>query len=348
MPFSEDILRWYATNKRVLPWRNTKDPYKVWLSEVILQQTRVQQGLPYYRSFIEHYPTVRDLSESSEKKVLKLWQGLGYYSRARNLHATAKRINNDLNGQFPDNYSDLLKLKGVGDYTASAIASICFNEAEPVVDGNVYRVLSRFFAIELAIDSSEGKRYFKELAREVMDTDNPGEYNQAIMEFGAMVCVPSNPDCTSCPVHEHCLAHAGKKVSSFPVKKKKPKVRKRYFNYLVPLDKGRKTLLTQRKEGGIWQQLYQFPLVETEQRVGTEAIRQHLPAYFDAEVQAEIYQVNEEEIVHKLSHQQLHTRFWILELKGELPGGISLSEAEDYPVPVLIADFIKTLKNLYF
>ncbi len=348
MGFSDQILRWYGENKRPLPWRDTKDPYKIWLSEIMLQQTRVAQGLPYYQKFLGEFPTVKHLSGASEKKVLKLWQGLGYYSRARNLHHTARKVDRELGGQFPETYDGLLALKGVGDYTASAIASICFGVPEPVVDGNVYRVLSRYFAVDTPVNSTAGIRYFKTLAREAMDPEQPGEYNQAIMEFGAMQCVPANPDCAGCPLNKSCLAHAQGLAGQLPVKIKKTKVRKRYFNYLVPIDRDQKTLLRQRKERGIWQHLYEFPLVESEYRINEDTLKGQIPGQLTGIGDPGLYPVNEEEIVHKLSHQHLYTRFWILELQDRLDDGIALEELEAYPVPVLIAEFIKTLKNSYF
>ena len=195
MSFSQKILKWYGEHKRELPWRTTNDPYKIWLSEIMLQQTRVAQGTPYYHKFLEAFPTVYDLANAEEEQVLKLWQGLGYYSRARNLHATAKMVVTEYDGNFPNTYKELKSLKGVGDYTASAIASICFNEPEPVVDGNVYRVLARYFGVDLPINSTEGIKYFKELARDVMNVENIRDYNQGIMEFGAIQCAPKRPYC---------------------------------------------------------------------------------------------------------------------------------------------------------
>eukprot|EP01089_Gocevia_fonbrunei_P006974 TRINITY_DN1798_c0_g1_i7.p1 TRINITY_DN1798_c0_g1~~TRINITY_DN1798_c0_g1_i7.p1 ORF type:complete len:223 (-),score=44.31 TRINITY_DN1798_c0_g1_i7:1940-2608(-) len=221
MNFSRIILEWYELNKRLLPWRNTNEPYCIWLSEIMLQQTRVAQGIPYYMSFVEAFPTVQDLAAASEEQVLKLWQGLGYYSRARNLHATAKIITEKYNGKFPDTYKELLQLKGIGDYTASAIASICFGRAEAVVDGNVYRVLSRYYGIDLPINGSEGILYFKELAKEIMDAKNIRDYNQGIMEFGALQCTPKNPDCNSCPLQKSCVAFATNRIDILPVKNKK-------------------------------------------------------------------------------------------------------------------------------
>jgi A/G-specific adenine glycosylase len=344
MIFSQKILLWYAKNKRTLPWRRTKDPYRIWLSEIMLQQTRVAQGLPYYEKFIEQFPAVDDLASASEERVLKLWQGLGYYSRARNLHATAKIIVSEHDGKFPQTYNELILLKGVGDYTASAIASICFDEPEPVVDGNVYRVLSRFYGAEFPINSTKGIQFFKELAREVMDTENVRDYNQGIMEFGAMQCVPKNPDCSKCPLNYGCLALQKNKIGELPVKLNKTKVKKRFFNYLVLLDTNQKTLLSQRKGKGIWQNLWEFPLLETNEKINKNILEESVNDVMADKGPFEIYQYNQEDIIHKLSHQHLYTKFWVLRTESELLEGIDFDTLDRFPVPVLIADFIKTFK----
>lgn len=348
MIFSEKILDWYHKNKRELPWRSTTDPYKVWLSEVILQQTRVAQGIPYYHKFITEFPQVKDLASASEERVLKLWQGLGYYSRARNLHTTAKQLTENFNGIFPDTYSELIQLKGIGDYTASAISSICFNRPEPVVDGNVYRVLSRFYGIDLAINSSKGQKYFKELARNIMDTNHIRDYNQAIMEFGAVQCVPARPDCSVCPLADACIALAENRIGSLPVKMKNKAVRKRYFDYLVPIDTGRRTRLIQRKEKDIWRNLYEFPLLESTSELDRAEIIPQLKGLLQVNDIESVYQSGTESKVHKLSHQHLYTRFWIVETNEEFEEWIPIDRIEEFPVPVLIADFIKTFKNSYF
>ena len=233
MDFSNSLIKWYLQNKRDLPWRNTIDPYFIWLSEIMLQQTRVAQGMPYFFAFTEAFPTVFDLAKASEQEVLKLWQGLGYYSRARNLHKTAQYVAFELDGKFPDNYKALLSLKGVGDYTAAAIASFSYNEVVPVVDGNVFRVLSRVFDIEADISQPASKKIFQELAMELMPKDHPAIFNQAIMEFGALQCVPKNPDCTICVMNDGCLALKMDKVNQLPVKLKKTKVTNRFFNYFI-------------------------------------------------------------------------------------------------------------------
>ncbi len=255
MKFHKKLITWYLQNKRSMPWRETTDPYHIWLSEIMLQQTRVAQGLPYYLAFTKSFPTVFDLANASEDEVLKLWQGLGYYSRARNLHATAKYVANELQGEFPDNYKDLLQLKGVGDYTASAIASICFNEVVPVVDGNVYRVLSRHFGIDTPINSTKGIKEFKELAIELIDHEDPANYNQAIMEFGALQCKPKSPYCIVCPLNESCEALKTGKVDMLPVKLKKQKIKNRYFNYLIFSINDQHTIIQQRTGNGIWKGL---------------------------------------------------------------------------------------------
>ena len=352
MLFSQKILFWYAENKRSLPWRGTRDPYKIWLSEIMLQQTRVAQGAPYYLKFIKHFATVYDLAKASEEQVLKLWQGLGYYSRARHLHATAKTIVNEYGGNFPNTYKELLKLKGIGDYTASAIASICFDRPEPVVDGNVYRVLSRYFGVDLPINTTEGVKYYKELAFKVMDSQNIRDYNQGIMEFGAIQCAPKNPNCFSCPLSDSCVALQENKIDTLPVKLKKTKVRNRYFNYIIPIaeadDGSRKTVLNQRKGKDIWQNLWQFPLIETKREIDLEEVKKRLCEVMHLADDPQVLRYNHKIIVHKLSHQQLHTHFWIVVISNELDGSILLSEIENYPVPVLIANFINTFKNSYF
>lgn len=344
MSFSQKIIQWYSVNKRNLPWRNTKDPYKIWLSEIMLQQTRVSQGMPYYERFTDHFPTVHDLANATEEEVLKLWQGLGYYSRARNLHATAKLVSEKYNGQFPNTYKGLLELKGIGDYTASAIASFCFDEEQAVVDGNVYRVLSRYFGIDLPINSTEGIKYFKALALKVMDGKRIADYNQGIMEFGALQCAPKNPYCLHCPLNESCVALQHGKVDALPVKLKKTKVKNRYFNYLVVFDQNDTIEIRQRRGKGIWQNLFEFPLLESERNYSLEEITNKIDSVLELKESPEIYQFNEKPIVHKLSHQHLHTKFWIVKSGEKHQNGVGLEELKKYPVPVLIADFINTFK----
>lgn len=341
MNFSENIISWYSNNKRDLPWRHTTNPYYIWLSEIILQQTQVKQGLPYYKSFVEAFPSIFDLANSDEQKVLKLWQGLGYYSRARNLHFSAKYIANELNGNFPNTYSEIIKLKGVGDYTASAIASIAFGEATAVVDGNVYRVLSRFFGIDTPINSTTGIKEFKAMATKLIDKAQPALFNQAIMEFGARQCKPKNPYCNICPLQSACIAFQNNKIAELPVKLKKLNIRKRFFNYLVCIDSDKNILLEQRTKKGIWQNLYQFPLIETEKSVTISEFSNVLYEHMNLTSNTfEFHLFNEKEVVHKLSHQHLHTKFWIIEFHKLPQNGIAISTLNSYPVPTLIQDFI--------
>lgn len=341
MNFSNKLITWYLQNKRDLPWRKTKNPYFIWLSEIMLQQTRVAQGLSYYLKFTTTFPTVFDLAKADESKVLKMWQGLGYYSRARNLHFTAKYIANELNGAFPATFSEIIKLKGIGDYTAAAIASFAFNETKAVVDGNVYRVLSRYFGIDTAINSTKGIKEFKTLAATLIDPKTPANYNQAIMEFGAIQCKPKKPLCMFCPLADSCVALQKNLVAHLPIKEKKIKVRKRFFNFLVIKTNNDKTILSERKGKGIWQGLYQFPLIESKKTIDKENLitTEEFKTLFTAETTLSLF--NQKEIVHKLSHQHLYTQFWIVETKTHKEANVSWHAIEDFPVPVLIANFLK-------
>ena len=341
MEFSNSLLHWYLQNKRDLPWRNTTNPYPIWLSEIMLQQTRVAQGMPYFLSFMDAFPTVLHLAKANEEQVLKLWQGLGYYSRARNMHKTAQIIAFDYNEKFPDNYLDLLKLKGVGEYTAAAIASFAYNEIVPVVDGNVYRVLARYFNIETDIASATAKKEFTALANELIPKDNPALFNQAIMEFGALQCVPKNPNCEICIFNSSCAALQLKKVHLLPVKLKKTKVTNRYFNYLVFLDSNNKTLLNKRTEKGIWQNLYEFPVIETNEEVTLETILETIKSDFPEKKTVSIMKYNDNQIVHKLSHQKLHIDFYKVEIDENLDQGIDLNTIKEYPFPIVIHNFIE-------
>lgn len=261
MHFQQELISWYSLNKRDLPWRNTKNPYLIWLSEIILQQTRVAQGLPYYERFVEQFPTLSDLAKASETDVLKLWEGLGYYSRGRNLHATAKFIFDNLNGVFPSDYDSLIRLKGIGAYTAAAVSSFSINERQAVVDGNVYRVLSRYFGVFDPIDSTSGKKIFSKLANELISEVDPGLFNQSIMEFGALVCKPKNPECMNCPVKLGCFAMVNDKIAELPQKSKKLIKKERFLNYFL-VQNDDKVLVKQRESGDIWQGLFDFPLIE--------------------------------------------------------------------------------------
>ncbi|AVR44507.1 A/G-specific adenine glycosylase [Christiangramia fulva] len=341
MQFSKLLTVWYLGNKRDLPWRKTRDPYKIWLSEIMLQQTRIEQGLPYYLKFIKAFPTVFDLAAANSEQVLKLWQGLGYYSRARNLHSTAKYVAEELKGIFPDNYSDLKKLKGIGDYTASAIASICYDEPVAVVDGNVYRVLSRIFNIHTPINTTAGNKEFKKLAEELLDKNDPATFNQALMEFGALHCKPQNPACPVCPFKDYCLALQKQLITELPVKIKKSKVKKRYFNYLVFNFQNDQTHLEQRRGKGIWRGLYQFPLIESEKLLKEKELISSED--FQEKVSSESFSLKKfhsSPVVHKLSHQHLFTQFWVVKFEEKSADGISFKEIKQYPVPVLIENFL--------
>lgn len=344
MTFSKSLIYWYLQNKRDLPWRKTTNPYPIWLSEIILQQTKVAQGMPYFLSFIDAFPTVFDLANASEEEVLKLWQGLGYYSRARNLHATAKYIAFDLNGIFPDSYQNLLLLKGVGSYTAAAIASFAYNEPVAVVDGNVYRVLARFFDVDTDISSSKAPKEFAALAQSLLPKDTPAIFNQAIMEFGALQCVPQKPNCQNCIFTSNCAALQKNKVAILPVKLKKTKISKRYFNYLIYTDTNKATLLQKRTEKGIWQNLYEFPLIETSTEVFFDAIlmelSQTLPQNYHF---TGLEEEQQPQIIHKLSHQHLHIKFWKVHLNCVLENGVTLADLHKYPVPIVLHHFIKNL-----
>ena len=341
MQFSNSLVQWYLQNKRDLPWRDTINPYQIWLSEIMLQQTRVAQGLPYFISFINAFPTVFDLANAEEDQVLKLWQGLGYYSRARNLHATAKYVAHELNGIFPDNYKELLKLKGIGEYTAAAIASFSYNEPVAVLDGNVYRVLSRYFNMDNDISDTKTKKVFQTLAQEVLLKDNPAIFNQAIMEFGALQCVPKNPDCESCVLSNSCAALQYNKVAQLPVKSKKTKVTPKYFNYLILKDITDKFIVQKREGKGIWENLYEFPLFETAELMAPEVIeKQLIQMDFFGQKAKEIILLNSEIIKHKLSHQHLFIRFFLMEFDVELPDSKGFEEIKKLPFPIVIHNFM--------
>ncbi len=337
MNFSNILIQWYNQNKRDLPWRNTKKPYLIWLSEIILQQTRVAQGMPYFISFIKSFPTVFDLANADEEQVLKLWQGLGYYSRARNLHKTAQIVAFERNGVFPNNYIDLQKLKGIGSYTAAAIASFAYDEVVPVVDGNVFRVLARYFDVETDIASNSAKKEFFNLAMELIPKNDPAQFNQAIMEFGALQCVPKNPNCSICIFNESCAALQKNKVTMLPVKLKKTKVRDRFLNYIIYIDEKNQTQIQKRTEKGIWHNLYEFPLIETGKTENFDFISKNIKTENNI---ISICEMNVENIIHKLSHQKLHIKFWKVSVKGNLEHGINFENINNFPYPIVIANFL--------
>jgi A/G-specific adenine glycosylase len=342
---AQRLINWYSRHKRDLPWRHTTNPYLIWLSEVILQQTRVKQGMPYYLSFTEKYPTVEDLALADEREVLRLWQGLGYYARARNMHATAKLVHQQYGGIFPDTYAGLLELKGIGPYTAAAIASFAFREKVAVLDGNVYRVLSRIFGIETDIASHTGKKIFTSLANELISSQHPDIYNQAIMEFGAMLCTPAKPQCMFCPFNDACVAALTGRQEQLPVKSKKLSVKERYFHYLV-FTSGNEIALKERTHKDIWSGLYDFYLVEKDAFMETGELLQELsPEIADDLVVEKKSDVH----IHVLSHQRVKAKFWHVavaaDAKEKLATKLGLlfftpTETEDLPKPVLINNYL--------
>ncbi|BDD07748.1 A/G-specific adenine glycosylase [Fulvitalea axinellae] len=345
--FRSELMEWYQTSQRSLPWREAPNAYSCWLSEIILQQTRVAQGAPYYARFLETYPTVQDLADAPEEEVMRLWQGLGYYSRARNLHKCAKTVSHEMNNTFPSTYAGLQKLPGIGKYTAAAIASIVFNEAVPAVDGNMYRVFARYFGIQTDIASPKAFKEFFELGATIIDSGKPGDFNQAVMDLGATVCTPKKPLCDTCPLASGCHALAKGSQGDLPVKKKKIKVRERHLNYIV-IRNGDKTFMRKREAGDVWQDLYDFHLIETEK-----------PTDFDLLTDTVLESLiktgasladSSPTFKHVLSHQRLFARFYIIEAQGsgldEILQNTGLKaytdqEIESLAKPILIENYLK-------
>jgi A/G-specific adenine glycosylase len=341
--FSDKIVKWYEMHKRALPWRETNDPYKIWLSEIILQQTRVTQGLPYYNRFINQYPDVKALASASEQEVLRLWQGLGYYTRARNLQRCAKAVVEKHNAQFPGSFGGLVKLPGIGEYTAAAVASIAFKEPVAVVDGNVFRVLARIFGIDAAINSIEGKRTFAALAGDLVDKVRPDIHNQAVMEFGALFCTPQNPDCTKCIFQGNCFAFKHQLQHQLPVKLKLKTSRKRYFYYIV-LEDANKLMMRKREQKDIWLGLFDFYLIEKNRPAKVEKILQEgLPKKIISRTSEVVITKNYK---HILTHQVIFSRFIIVKNSKKRPPSLeshsfySLSQVSALPKPVLISRFL--------
>lgn len=342
MIFSNKLIAWYLDNKRFLPWRETKDPYSIWLSEIILQQTRVAQGLPYFEAFIQQYPTVFDLANAQEDDVLLLWQGLGYYSRARNLHATAKKVAFELEGQFPTTYKDLLTLQGVGEYTAAAIASIAYDEVVPVVDGNVFRVLARIYGITSDISTQRTKKEFQQVAAGLISQKQPAIFNQAIMDFGAIQCTPKGTNCTPCPFITTCVAYQTNQVDKLPVKLSKTKVKNRYMDFLIFLDEQGNTQLEQRTKKDIWQNLYQFPVFDRFENTPFD-IAEHLQKHHLADSIIQFEALTQEVIIHQLSHQKLHIHFWLVKTTALKGNTVAWSDLNKFGFPIVIHNFIQSL-----
>lgn len=350
MDFTATLLHWYNQHKRELPFRQTRDPYKIWLSEVILQQTRVEQGMPYYHSFTDTFPTIVDLANAPEQQVMRLWQGLGYYSRARNLHQTAKIVASEYKGKFPKTYEEIAKLKGVGPYTAGAIASISFDEKAAAVDGNVYRFLSRYFGIKTPVPSEKARKEFSALVLDLMQNAKPGEFNQALIEFGALVCKPQ-PTCLLCPFNASCFALNKGKIAELPVKNKMAKRRTRYFNYIILKSKNQ-LLLQQRTAKDIWQQLYEFPLVESKEphpltpspkERGDIIAGKEIHSYL-AKNKTNLIPVSQP-LKHVLSHQDIMATFYVVDVKKlpilENAFAIDITDLDHYALPRVITLFLE-------
>ena len=326
---SKILLQWYSQNKRDLPWRRSSDPYKIWLSEILLQQTRVQQGLPYYHKFIESFPNVKSMAIASEQEILALWQGLGYYSRARNMHKAAQLIVKELNGQFPNTYKELKQLPGVGDYTAAAIGSFAFSESVPVLDGNVFRVISRLFDISVPIDKPKSRAIFKELLNEMIPLQDPGTFNQAIMEFGALQCKPK-PVCSSCPLVTYCQAYKNKTIQNRPVKSLKKTVKELNLHYLL-IRENDSIWLHHRDDKSIWANMYELPLISEPE----------IPLLNDSHLEFLGKRV------HKLSHRRIMAYFYEGKKTNVTDNTelvkVKIAELKNYPMPVLINDFLINL-----
>ena len=343
---NQSIIAWYKANKRDLPWRGVENPYLIWVSEIILQQTRVIQGLDYYRRFVDAYPDIVSLARADIDEVLKIWQGLGYYSRARNMHAAARYIVDEHHGKFPATYDELLAVKGIGDYTASAIASMAFGQAVPVIDGNVNRVIARLYGIQQPVNKPAGQKEIREYAGKLMVHDSPGTYNQAIMEFGALQCVPQNPDCNGCILNRLCVAFRCGLVNMLPIKVKTVKMAIRYFHYLY-VRLGNHTFIRRRSDGDIWTGLYEFPMIETDSETALEHLSQTSAwqSYFDG--QTPLVEEISLEVIHRLTHRILKIRFYKIAVTRPICGKdmmeIPASDLHRYAVPKIIDNYLSSI-----
>ncbi|HOA08837.1 MAG TPA: A/G-specific adenine glycosylase [Tenuifilaceae bacterium] len=345
MDFSALLLEWFSVHHRDLPWRNTSDPYHIWVSEVILQQTRVNQGTEYYQRFIHIFPDIPALAEAPLDAVMKAWQGLGYYTRARNLHAGAKQVMSEFGGKLPTSYSELLRIAGLGPYSAAAVASFAFNEAVPAVDGNVYRILARVFGVFTPVNSSQARREFFNLAGELIDRNRPAEFNQAIIDLGALVCTPRRPSCSACPFSDYCYAYLNNLTGLLPLKNRKNPPRSRYFTYLMINFNGT-TFIRKREGNDIWHSLYEFPLIETpEQLDTTQLVETEAWKELMGDSSAEIIHVSDP-IKHQLSHITLHARFIIVQMRNPTYAlrtgyrNISIGNLQELSVPRLIDSYM--------
>ncbi|MDD2279215.1 MAG: A/G-specific adenine glycosylase [Bacteroidales bacterium] len=345
MDFKTLLANWYAQNARILPWRETSDPYRIWVSEVILQQTRVAQGMAYYHRFIATFPSIKHLANAHEDQVLKVWQGLGYYTRARNMHAAAKYVQKELNGEFPKIYEEMLKLKGVGEYSAGAIASFAFKQPVPAIDGNVYRIIARVFGVFDSPYTAPGKAAFRKVVIELMNSSAPDEFNQALIDFGALQCVPRSPDCTICPFNGYCYAYSNNIIDALPTKAKKIKTRDRYFTYLL-IRFGDYTFISKRNAKDIWMSLYEFPLIETEKPLAAEKLQENdeWKKLFTSSDPTITY--ISPTIKHLLSHQVIMAQFIVVIINKDtkdLTGRFSkvlTSSIDSYTIPTLIDNFL--------
>jgi A/G-specific adenine glycosylase len=341
-PITTELLQWFLLNKRDLPWRKTKDPYFIWLSEIIFQQTRISQGIDYYLKFVEKYPDIYDLASASEDEVLKLWQGLGYYSRARNMLKTARQIVEEYNGAFPSELTELLKLKGIGEYTASVILSVCYDKPFAVIDGNVNRLISRLYNIHDFIDVPAGQHKIRQKVDLLLDKKCPGDFNEAMMDFGAMLCTPQNPDCRNCPLQKYCIAFHKGTMNILPLKSPKKENKKRTFHYFfIRTEKG--ILLKQRTQKDIWHNLFDFPMIELS---ADENLSKELIASYFGRVESKFNLI--QEIMHKLTHQELSLYFYEV-IFDQTPEGyieVSFNDLHSYAVPKPIENFLKRMVQL--
>jgi A/G-specific adenine glycosylase len=343
--FKKRLILWSLDHKRILPWSKTRDPYFIWLREVMLQQTRVEQGASYYQKFISKYPTVTDLANASLDEVYKNWEGLGYYSRAKNLLITAQTVRDDYKGKFPVDYHKILSLKGIGEYTAAAIVSFAYDQPYSVLDGNVFRVLSRYFGVEHPIDTTIGKKYFKKLAQDCLDVEQPAQYNQAIIDFGAVICKPKLPLCNHCPFSSECIAYHQDRISDLPFKSKKMIKQNRYFNYLV-LIQNEKVYIQQRNKKDIWQHLFQFPLIESEDKLLS---KEELPK----EMIDLASIINESKLYSQtLTHRNIYAKFFELEGNNFSPSNewvlVNFEELKNYGFPKIIKDYLSEKYNYIY
>lgn len=342
----DKLISWYISNKRDLPWRHTNDPYKIWVSEIILQQTRVNQGIDYYNKFIKYFPSIKELANADIDLILKIWQGLGYYSRARNMYFAANQIMNEMNGNFPNNYRDILKLKGVGRYTAAAIASIAFGEKISVIDGNVFRIIARYKGIFVPINSVKAYNTFFSIVNNMLGDSISGLFNQALMELGAIICIPHNPVCDKCPIATDCYANINNKINVLPVKGKKPSKKMRYFNYIV-IENNNHIVVKKRNQNDIWKSLYDFPLIETNKEINKDILFTLPEIKHIGDLKKENLISISDNYIHKLTHQTIIAKFFKFRLQKTNKmivadfQNIELSKIYSLPVSRLIEKYLQ-------